>query len=107
MKIMLKLLTLSALLALSTNAFAAGGSPIDSAYDKTIGGGSFKTSAKVTILVTAVTDSYCAVSRHQQGTVEYGTLSSDPAIKKHDVAAGTALPTDCTSAIALPATYVQ
>ena len=84
MKIMLNLLALSAILAFSTSAFA-GGTAIDSSYAKTIGGGSFKTSAKVTILVTATSDAYCAVSKHQQGTVEYGTLSNDPAIKINEI----------------------
>jgi len=106
MKIMLKLLTMSALLSIATFA-AAAGTDIGSDYSKTIGGGSFKTSANVKINVMSSTTAYCAASRHLNGTVEYGTLSSDPAIKKHSVTAGSSDPTACTDAQTLPATYTQ
>jgi len=103
-KIMLKLLTMSALLAAATFAYAAEGT-IGSDYDKTIGGGSFKTSANVQIKVMASTTAYCAVSRHLNGTVEYGTLSSDPAIKKQTATAGVVAPTSCSSETGLPSGY--
>lgn len=93
------ILSMSALLAavlLTSSAFAANTSIIDTT-STTIGGGLFKVSKGVTLKATANTAAYSALAAHAQGDKEYGTKSTDPKIFSKTKATGN-ITSDCSTA---------
>lgn len=97
-KALMKPLITIACLAFASTAFAA---TLTSA-GTSIGGGTFKTSTKVNISIKANATNYAAVSRHETGSKQYGTLSGDPKIQTTSTLPTGTSPDTVTSETALP-----
>ncbi len=86
-KMTFKAVVILAILAFSTNAFALA--TITNANQLTIGGSTFNPSTLVTLSIASTATDYAAISKHLNGSKEYGTLSSGSTIESRDKAVGT------------------